>query len=308
MFGNCKQTSYQVTFFNLQKSCFFHSHPTNLVILEQLSPPGPWTALRVSVYSPLFTTIHLPLGGWGGSFILFMKFCPIGTLAEALLYAAEAYHPRGTIRHVVGGMQLKVMGRLVQYSNSLSTHHLWVSMIENWGESNKEYNHCNQDLHPTLNKCFLKMSKYLSRMFNAMRLLRTRLPPNDRFTLLDFGDPKDPEYAALMWLRYKKEGKREIPEDTNNRIRLFLDKFECQAAAKTQNLEAIKLSPECLGNIQKNVNLYNVKLAGALTQSWIKGDVTMQSPWKGNKTSSVKIQFKISKSVPQKKIIIKTYI
>ena len=195
-----------------------------------------------------------------------MKFCSIGILAEALLYAAEAYHTRGAIRHVVGGMQLKVMGRLVQYNNPLSTHDLWVSMIENWRESNKEYNHCNQDPVPTLNKCFLKMSKYLSRMFNAMRLLRTRVPPNDRFTLLDFGDPKDPEYASLMWLRYKKEGKTEIPEDTNNRIRLFLDKFECQAAAKTQNLGSIKLSPECLGNIQKNLNLYNVKLAGALTQ------------------------------------------
>ena len=107
-----------------------------------------------------------------------MNFCLEGILAEALIYAAEAYHTRGAIRHVVGGMQLKTIGG--QNNNALSTHDLWVSMIENWGESNKEYNHCRQD---PLTKCLLKMSKYLLRMFNAMRLLRSRLPIIKRFFL-----------------------------------------------------------------------------------------------------------------------------
>ena len=56
-----------------------------------------------------------------------MNFCLEGILAEALIYAAEAYHTRGAIRHVVGGMQLKSIGG--QNNNALSTHDLWVSMI-----------------------------------------------------------------------------------------------------------------------------------------------------------------------------------
>ena len=52
----------------------------------------------------------------------------------------------------------------------LSVNDLWVSMIENWGESNKEYNHCKA---APLVKCFLKMSKYMWRVFSAMRLVRT---------------------------------------------------------------------------------------------------------------------------------------
>ena len=58
-----------------------------------------------------------------------MNFCLEGILAESLIYAAEAYHTRGAIRHVVGGMQLKSIGG--QNNNALSTHDLWVSMIEN---------------------------------------------------------------------------------------------------------------------------------------------------------------------------------
>jgi len=61
---------------------------------------------------------------------------PKGDLAKALLYAAEALHTRGGIRHIVGVTQMKKLS-----ADSLSTKDLWVSMIENWGEANKEYHH-----------------------------------------------------------------------------------------------------------------------------------------------------------------------
>ena len=44
---------------------------------------------------------------------------------------------------------------------SLSTNDLWVSMIENWGEANKEYNHCDLKRRPgyrPIKECFLQMS------------------------------------------------------------------------------------------------------------------------------------------------------
>ncbi|KAL9976542.1 hypothetical protein ACROYT_G013856 [Oculina patagonica] len=65
-----------------------------------------------------------------------------GDLAKALMYAAEAYHTRGAIRHIVGATQMKVIDPSLR--TSLSTNDLWVSMIENWGESIKEYNHCKE--------------------------------------------------------------------------------------------------------------------------------------------------------------------
>ena len=173
-----------------------------------------------------------------------MNLCLEGTLFEALIYAAEAYHTRGAIRHVVGGMQLKLIGG--QNNNALSTHDLWVSMIENWGESNKEYNHCIED---PLAKCLLKMSKYLFRMFNAMRLMS------------NLETHKKRESTAEEWLRLKKEGKTEIPESENSMIISFLGDFKCEI---TNDFRNTPLSPECLRKIHDDVNAYNVKLAAEL--------------------------------------------
>ena len=96
-----------------------------------------------------------------------------------------------------------------QYYTPLSTYDLWVSMIENWGEANKEYKHCKLI---SVAECLMKMSKYLSRMFNAMRvILRSRVPKEDRKGLLDFGTTDDPEFVTDLLLRYKKSGKKLSP-------------------------------------------------------------------------------------------------
>lgn len=70
-------------------------------------------------------------------------------------------------------MEVMAISPNIRAKLPLSTYDLWVSMIENWGESNKEYKHCKDD---PLKKCFLKMCKYVWRMFNAMRLIRGRMP------------------------------------------------------------------------------------------------------------------------------------
>ena len=148
-----------------------------------------------------------------------------------------------------------------QYYTPLSTYDLWVSMIENWGEANKEYKHCGKI---SVAQCLMKMSKYLSRMFDAMRVIhRSRLPKKDRKGLLDFGTTDDPEFVTDFLLRYKRRGKK-LPAAANHFVTGFLEKFKCNTP-KYENL----LNFDCLKKIHKEVNAYNKKLAANVNE--IKG-------------------------------------
>ncbi|XP_068701170.1 uncharacterized protein [Montipora foliosa] len=169
-------------------------------------------------------------------------------LAKALIYAAEAYHTRGAIRHVVGVTQMKVKVKL-------STEDLWVSMIENWGDTNKEYHHCEGK---PVEECLLKSSKYMWRMFDAMKRIWERLPPNETVGLVQF-DAKDfsnPEYAADKWLEHRKKGEREIPKDTED-VRKFFDQFGCDPPQFGK-----PFSSACISKMNDKVNAYNLVLAG----------------------------------------------
>ncbi|KAL9980144.1 hypothetical protein ACROYT_G008691 [Oculina patagonica] len=187
----------------------------------------------------------------------------LGTLAKALIYAAEAYHTRGAIRHVVGGTQMRVIE--LSPRTPLSVNDLWVSMIENWGEANKEYNHCKAD---PLVKCFLKMSKYMWRVFNAMRMVRSRLPTEERLKgVVRFGEQfGDPEKAMSMWLAFKRRGKKEIPSDIED-VKSFLKQFECNQAV--QNVQ-LPIPEACLIKMNDKINAYNKALASLVTDatSW----------------------------------------
>ena len=144
----------------------------------------------------------------------------------------------------------------------LSTSDLWVSMIENWGEANKEYNHCKA---APLEECFLKMSKYMWRMFSAMRIVRERLPPGQRPGLVHFGEQfSDPEFAMKMWLDYKKQGKTAIPKHKAN-VEQFLRQFHCDKA-----VIGTPFSTTCISKMNDKVNAYNVKLAGLVTDEPVK--------------------------------------
>lgn len=63
------------------------------------------------------------------------------------------------------------MGIHIYKANNLRNNDLLVSMIENWGETNKEYNICRNKV---LQECWRKMSKYLWRMLDAMAVIRNR--------------------------------------------------------------------------------------------------------------------------------------
>lgn len=146
----------------------------------------------------------------------------------------------------------------VESAASLSTEDLWVSMIENWGEANKEYHHCEES---PLEVCLLKSSKYMWRMFNAMRLIRERLPPKTRVGLVQFRGETftNPEVAAKVWMGYRKQGKTEIPKD-KGKVQQFFRQFDCD------DVEFGKpFSPTCISKMNDKVNAYNLKLAGLVT-------------------------------------------
>lgn len=165
-------------------------------------------------------------------------------------------------------MGLMAISQNIREKVPLSTYDLWVSMIENWGESNKEYNHCKDE---PLKTCFLKMCKYMWRMFNAMSLIRKRLPAPILPGLVHFGEAEaDPEYAMKMWLAYKKKGNAELDPKQKENVKLFLRQFHCHGAADDINK---KFAPECISKMNKAVNLYNKKLAKFLTNP-------TQTPWK----------------------------
>ena len=146
-----------------------------------------------------------------------------------------------------------------QYYTPLSTYDLWVSMIENWGEANKECKHCKLI---SVAECLMKMSKYLSRMFDAMRVIRSsRLPKKDRKGLLDFGTVDDPEFVTDLLLRYRRSGK-ELSPAANQFVTLFLKKFKCN----TFNSQLSYFRWDCLKKIHEKVNAYNKKLAANVNE------------------------------------------
>ena len=191
------------------------------------------------------------------------------TLGKALLYAAEAYHTRGAIRHVVAALQMK----LPDYQpDKLSMMDLWVSMIENWGESLKEYNHgCHA---PTkLEVCVLKMSKYMWRMVAAMKNLKQRIeainnkePKGGSFSpplsLVRFEGAINSEVLMRTWYEeYKKTGEGQIPS-TQLDVSAFFRSFGC-AGVLVKN----PMPYQCLETMNSKIDMYNKKLAEIFTKN-----------------------------------------
>ena len=166
-------------------------------------------------------------------------------LAEALLYAADAYHTMGAIRHVVGGMQMTEINR-AGFDSPLTIMDLWVSMIENWGEANKEYANCGDLL---VGPCLVKMGKYLARMFNAMRLVRARATHITE--ILDNYDDLGPAFTSLQFLPCGRDC-----------LVAFLRRFGCTTEAENfDETPQPALSLDCLSKINKAVDNYNEWLA-----------------------------------------------
>ncbi|EDO29524.1 predicted protein [Nematostella vectensis] len=174
----------------------------------------------------------------------------------ALIYAAEAYHTRGAIRHVVGVTQMKNQ----DIENSLTLWDFWTSMLENWGDSIKEHHHCTSD-NINVEACLVKMSKYLWRLFLAMDKIKGLLG-SDASTLMDIKPAHD---LMSHWLYdLKKKGAGSIPATeridlsapAKDYLPVFLGFFQCSNDRRGQ-----KLSEKCMEKIQNKVNTFHVTLA-----------------------------------------------
>ena len=86
------------------------------------------------------------------------------------LYAAEAYHSRGAVRHVVGKDAYK------DQRIELNLIDLWCSMIENWGDSLKEFEKATTS-GISASATLIKASKYLYRTWDSInRILNDGVP------------------------------------------------------------------------------------------------------------------------------------
>ena len=91
-----------------------------------------------------------------------------------LLYAAEAYHSRGAARYVVGVLQMNDP-RIERKINALDR---WCSLLENWGDSLKEFKHATESKKSASNT-LIKMSKYLFRTWKTASEIKTSIMPTN---------------------------------------------------------------------------------------------------------------------------------
>jgi hypothetical protein len=183
-------------------------------------------------------------------------------MAVALVYAAEAYHTRGAMRHVVGGLQMK--NELIQKTTTVMDY--WVSMIENWADANKEYNHC-VDLN--VEACLVKMSKYLQRTFDAMKRIYkvlSRIPnPGNALSPAKLQNPiqkkVDPEKITSEWNNNFRGEPDKIPDFAKS-IKPFLQSVGCNKQAAN-----VALSSDCMKSIERKVMAYNKLLVSATAKS-----------------------------------------
>ena len=180
-------------------------------------------------------------------------------MSVALVYAAEAYHTRGAMRHVVGDLQMH--SAVVKEGTTVMDY--WASMIENWADSNKEYEHCTE---LKVEACLLKMSKYLRRTFHAMKSIYNILSriPNPANALKAVGllpvypvqPGQDPEKISLDWVSLRGKYDK-IPNFAKN-IKPFLDTVGCRDQLADKSLDF-----ECMKKIQAQVMFYNNILVSA---------------------------------------------
>lgn len=122
------------------------------------------------------------------------------------------------------------MGIRQYKANNLRNNDLLVSMIENWGEANKEYNNCRNKI---LEECLKKMSKYLWRMLDAMNVIRNRLT---------FKSTHDDNYKKTDEIPFR------ILECSNER-------------------PGVPLSYQCMKNINNKVDIYNKMIINEIFQN-----------------------------------------
>ncbi|CAB3999777.1 Hypothetical predicted protein [Paramuricea clavata] len=180
-------------------------------------------------------------------------------MVMALMYNAEAYHTRGSVRHVVGWTQ---MGRTDVFSQ-ITINDYWTSILENWADSVKEYNKECVATQALITVCLPKMSKYFWRMLDAMFAAYGKLKPTLQTGLLVVDNSGNTGLRSIMahWFtNVKRKGLNGIPSDDRltgmpvgtTSLDAFITAMGCTGQSKTA-----QLSQECLNTIHGHIRKYN---------------------------------------------------
>ena len=185
-------------------------------------------------------------------------------MSIALVYAAEAYHTKGAMRHVVGVMQLKK----ADIKQGMTLMDYWVSMIENWADANKGFSHCG---NKNAKQCLLSMTKYLYRTFDALKIIRNTLyyspalinklkiafkGENPAYNLPSYphlDKACDPQKLTKNWVANYKNKVSEIPEPET---KLFLSSVGCLSLSPPQAPNTA-LTRLCMDKIQVIVKSFD---------------------------------------------------
>lgn len=168
----------------------------------------------------------------------------------ALIYSTESYHSRGVVRYVVGWTQMRDNG----IKDNITPLDLWTSMLENWGNSMREWNLCMHSKvgeRQVAEECLVRMSKYMWRTFLTMK---------DIYGVLDekngLKDISSVEESMRNWLyNLKKAGEMKITKE--GEVKNFMDFFGCNPA--TDGVGKV-ISEDCIDRIFDYIKPYSFRL------------------------------------------------
>lgn len=181
----------------------------------------------------------------------------ISETAIALMYAAQTYHTRGTVRHVVGNLQMGTY-------HSITMIDCWVSMLENWADTVREYRIKCAIPGKTVVACLPKISKQMWRMLHAMHRIYQGLPSSLKHDLTKMDNSGNSGVRSIMkhWLNnVKRKGLDKIPANdprlnhqTSN-LNKFKTVFKC-----TYLVPHKKFPVSCMNAIHAEIRKYNRRL------------------------------------------------
>ncbi|WP_428268294.1 hypothetical protein [Haliangium sp.] len=146
-------------------------------------------------------------------------------LGNAMFFASEAYHAKGTISHVVDGMQ---SGNAVAIAR-MTPNDMLNSFNEQHGDTFKALAHTGDDD----GEAFLQSSKYVNRMLDAAQKLKEKSAYGDLAFEQRYGQLADLQQRVGTELEGIRKDPTLTPEERRQRAKAFMNKtFGISTAAE----------------------------------------------------------------------------
>ena len=173
--------------------------------------------------------------------------------ALSRIYASEAYLTRGAIRVVVGSQQMEKQ----KIKESLTALDHWTSLIENYGDMQKDYERECKKRMMNMYACLLKLSKYMWRAFESMNTLLNVLEKEKITSHADDNDFYTPMNEGTKAIERFSSAKPSPVQIANNWVKCFKDKGKSQIEKEYSDKECPEVK---LGSLsKKNWAMYFLK-------------------------------------------------